>query len=167
MAAAALLPLAVVAGNTLRGQTVVVTGGGRGIGRALALICAEEGARVALLARTAAEIEAVADEAAASGALAMLVRSCDVTDAAAVDSTIEDVAAVLGGIDVLINNAGGSCSKASNGFAVSSTLATFSSPTAPRASARLQCQTQDSRLSPFSSSRSFTRSLLFGTGYMK
>ena len=60
---AALLPL-VASSLLLEGQRVVVTGGGRGIGRAIALICADEGAQVAVLARSVDELEAVAAESA-------------------------------------------------------------------------------------------------------
>ena len=99
------------AGSGLLDKRVVVTGGGRGIGRAIALLCAQEGAHVALLARSAAEIEAVAAEAAAADYAAMVTRPCDVTDSVAVDSAIASLAAEMGGIDLLVNNAGNSCSK--------------------------------------------------------
>jgi len=104
----ALLHLPQAAASTLEGQRVVVTGGGRGIGRAIALLCAREGARVAILARSIDELSAVVEESGTS----MLYRTADVTDEAAVDEAIKAVASELGGIDVLINNAGGACRKA-------------------------------------------------------
>ena len=97
--------------SQLEGQRIVVTGGGRGIGRAIALICADEGARVAVLARSRDELEAVAAEGASRGATAMLTRATDVTDETAVESTIAELAKEMGGIDVLVNNAGGACNK--------------------------------------------------------
>ena len=106
-----MLPL-VAANDVLLGKSVIVTGGGRGIGRAIALLCAREGARVALLARSQSEIEAVAAEAVAVGASEPLVRACDVTDEAQVERTIADLTSEMGTIDVLINNAGGSGTKA-------------------------------------------------------
>ena len=54
---------ALMSASCLEHKKVLVTGGGRGIGRAIALACAEEGARVAILARTREELDAVADEA--------------------------------------------------------------------------------------------------------
>lgn len=97
----------------LEGQRIVVTGGGRGIGRAIALLCAEEGANVAILARSAAELGECAQTGASRGAQQpMLVRAgVDVTDEAAVEAAISSLAEEMGGIDVLINNAGGSCTK--------------------------------------------------------
>ena len=92
----------------LEGQRVVVTGGGRGIGRAIALICADEGAKVAVLARSASELEAVAAEGASRG---IIFRTADVTDEASVEEAISTLAQEMGGIDILINNAGGACSK--------------------------------------------------------
>ena len=85
----------------------MVTGGGRGIGRAIALLCAQEGARVAIVARGQDELAEVVSE----GGSAMTMRTADVTDSAAVESAVASIVEEMGGIDVLINNAGGSCSK--------------------------------------------------------
>ena len=91
---------------------MVVTGASRGIGRAIALRAARDGADVAILAKTAephptlpGTIHAVAAEVEAAGgrALAMAV---DVRDAAAIESAVARVVEVFGGIDVLVNNAG-------------------------------------------------------------
>jgi len=79
-----------------------VTGGGRGIGREIALAFAREGARVAVAARTAAEIEAVAAQC-GRGAVAIPL---DVTDEAACAVAVERAEHELGGLDVLVNNAG-------------------------------------------------------------
>lgn len=93
--------------STLEGQRVLVTGGGRGIGRAIALLCASEGARVAILARSSTELAAVAAE----GGPRIYTRAADVTDESAVESAVASIVAEMGGIDILINNAGGGCSK--------------------------------------------------------
>ena len=90
----------------LAGQVAVVTGGGRGIGRATALALAGAGAGVCVCARTAEEIEAVADEVRRLGRPALAV-PCDVADAAQVQALAERTIATLGRADILVNNAGG------------------------------------------------------------
>jgi NAD(P)-dependent dehydrogenase (short-subunit alcohol dehydrogenase family) len=82
-----------------------VTGGGRGLGREIALALATRGLAVAVGARTVAQVEAVADAARARGARAHAV-ALDVTDPAAVRAAVIDVATALGPVDVLVNNAG-------------------------------------------------------------
>src|SRR5688572_12437563 len=89
----------------LDGRVALVTGGGRGIGRAIAIALAGEGARVAVTARTATEIEAVAGEISASGGDAAAV-TLDVSDAAAVRRAFGEVRERFGHVDVLVNNAG-------------------------------------------------------------
>lgn len=86
----------------LDGRTALITGGGRGIGRAVALAFAREGARIAVAARTVAEIEAVAAEC-GNGAIAIPL---DVTDEVACAAAVARAAAELGRLDVLVNNAG-------------------------------------------------------------
>jgi 3-oxoacyl-[acyl-carrier protein] reductase len=86
----------------LCGRRVLVTGGGRAIGRAIALGCAAEGARVLALARTRAELEEVQRAAGSDVAIAV----ADVTDRAQVERLPARVDAELGGLDVLVNNAG-------------------------------------------------------------
>jgi 3-oxoacyl-[acyl-carrier protein] reductase len=89
----------------LRGKRVIITGASRGIGRALARAFATEGAKVALCARTAADLQQVADEI-ASTARAVIARAVDVTDTPGVQAFVAEVAASWGGVDVLVNNAG-------------------------------------------------------------
>jgi 2-hydroxycyclohexanecarboxyl-CoA dehydrogenase len=87
------------------GRTVIVTGGGGGIGAALCRRFADEGAAVAVLDRAASAATAVADGIAAGGGRSLAVES-DITERASVDAAVEHVAAELGPIDVLVNNAG-------------------------------------------------------------
>jgi NAD(P)-dependent dehydrogenase (short-subunit alcohol dehydrogenase family) len=89
----------------LRDRVALVTGGGRGIGRAIALAFAREGAHVALAARTSSQVESVAAEARALGRKALAV-SCDVADRAQVDLAVRATAEALGPVQILVNNAG-------------------------------------------------------------
>jgi NAD(P)-dependent dehydrogenase (short-subunit alcohol dehydrogenase family) len=86
-------------------RVALVTGGGRGIGRAIVLRLAKDGLRVAIAARTAAQIEDTAEAARASGAATLGV-VLDVTDAVGVAEAVRRTAIELGPIDVLVNNAG-------------------------------------------------------------
>lgn len=84
------------------GRTCIVTGGGRGIGRAVALALAAEGASVAVCARTAGQVEGVAGEI-GERALAVVL---DVTDQASCERAVAEVTARLGPPSVLVNAAG-------------------------------------------------------------
>jgi len=88
--------------GALEGKTALITGGGRGIGREVALAFAHEGARVAVAARTLAEVEDVA-RACGRGAIAVPL---DVTDEEACAATVARAEKELGRLDVLVNNAG-------------------------------------------------------------
>jgi 3-hydroxybutyrate dehydrogenase len=83
----------------------VVTGGGRGIGRAIALAFAREGLDVAVTSRSADQVSAVAAEIMAIGRRAVAI-SCDVSDKAAVTASVAQVREKLGPVTVLVNNAG-------------------------------------------------------------
>ena len=88
------------------GQVAVVTGAGKGIGRAIAIALAEAGADVALGARTAADIEAVAAEIRALGRRAIAVPT-DATSMDALEALAARAAAELGPVSIWVSNAGG------------------------------------------------------------
>jgi len=91
----------------LTDKIALITGGGRGIGRAIAEAFARAGASVALLARTESEIEQVAAELQQTYQVVTMCRACDVADAASVARAFADVADTFGtGINILVNNAG-------------------------------------------------------------
>jgi NAD(P)-dependent dehydrogenase (short-subunit alcohol dehydrogenase family) len=86
----------------LSGKTVVVTGASRGIGASVARVFADAGANVALMARSAASLEALAAE---IGARALAL-PCDVADFAAVEAALAKAKSQFGALDILIANAG-------------------------------------------------------------
>ncbi|HUB98270.1 MAG TPA: SDR family NAD(P)-dependent oxidoreductase [Solirubrobacterales bacterium] len=90
----------------MRDRVAIVTGGGRGIGRAIALGLAAEGATVAVIARSQDQLDAVVAEAAELGGegLALVV---DCMDGQALKAAVEEVHARRGRLDVLVNNVGG------------------------------------------------------------
>lgn len=90
---------------SLEGRSAVVTGGGRGIGRSIALALAQAGADVAVVARTSAEIQSVANEVCGLGPKGLAI-TADVArpdDIERMSRTVDDA---FGHIDILINNAG-------------------------------------------------------------
>lgn len=91
--------------ESLKGKKALITGAGKGIGKALALALAQEGVSVALLARTTTDLEKVAEEVAAFGVEAFVVQA-DVASLSSVNSAAEKVLSSFGTIDILINNAG-------------------------------------------------------------
>jgi 3-oxoacyl-[acyl-carrier protein] reductase len=93
----------------LKGRRAVVTGGSKGLGKAIAAELLAEGAAVAICSRHAGELEQTAAElrAAATEGQQVLALPCDVTDPAQVTDFITAATAALGGLDILVNNAGG------------------------------------------------------------
>ena len=91
--------------SRLHGRRALVTGASSGIGRALALRLAAEGARVALVARRADALEALAAEVRAAGGEALAL-PCDVAEREAVAAAAAHVVEAWGGVDLLVNNAG-------------------------------------------------------------
>ena len=91
--------------ESLAGKIALVTGAGKGIGRAIAIALAQEGAHVGLLARTESQLHSVAKEIEALGGKTAVV-TADVADRAAVEIAVGQVKDQLGPIDILINNAG-------------------------------------------------------------
>jgi NAD(P)-dependent dehydrogenase (short-subunit alcohol dehydrogenase family) len=94
----------------LDGKIALITGAGRGIGRAAALLFAAEGARVAIAEIARAEGEATARAIETAGGEALFVVT-DVTDPASVEAAIQATVARFGGLHVLYNNAGGATPK--------------------------------------------------------
>ncbi|MSP16339.1 MAG: SDR family oxidoreductase [Myxococcales bacterium] len=92
----------------LTGKVALVSGGSRGIGRAIALGLASEGARVAICARTAGPLADAHAELDAAGGGPHLAITADVTTADGVEDFVAQAARELGGIDLLVHNVGGS-----------------------------------------------------------
>jgi meso-butanediol dehydrogenase/(S,S)-butanediol dehydrogenase/diacetyl reductase len=92
--------------NPLHGRRALVTGGGRGIGRAIALALARAGADVAVAARSKDEIESVAAEIRAIGGCGVAVQM-DLMQRDRIEERVKTAAAMLGGLEIVVNNAGG------------------------------------------------------------
>ena len=90
---------------SIEGKKAIVTGAGRGIGKAIALTLAEAGVDVCVAARSGDELEAVAEEIRGTGRRAAAIPT-DITDEASVAAMVEGALGELGEIDVLVNNAG-------------------------------------------------------------
>ena len=89
----------------LRDASVLVTGAGRGIGRAVALALAREGARLTVVSRTAAELDSLVGEIEARGARGIAFAG-DLRSGSSCDAAIAAAIANFGGLQVLVNNAG-------------------------------------------------------------
>ncbi len=89
----------------LKGKSILITGAGRGIGRAIALECASEGANIILLARTHSELRNTAAEISRLGG-ASLIFVCDISSSSKVNKAVSSAKKEFGELDVLVNNAG-------------------------------------------------------------
>ncbi len=91
--------------ESLQGKIAIVTGAGKGIGKAIAIALAKEGVQVGLIARTSKDLEAVAAEITALGVKAAFAVA-DISSIAEVNKAVESIQSELGNTDILINNAG-------------------------------------------------------------
>jgi len=91
--------------ESLQGKNAIITGAGKGIGRALAIALAQEGVNIGLAARTASDLDTVAAELKQYG-VKTAIAIMDVADINAVNSAVASLKSELGAIDILINNAG-------------------------------------------------------------
>lgn len=91
----------------LSGKVAVVTGASSGLGRAMAKALAMQGANVAILARRLERLTELKKEIEETAKVKCLAIQCDITNEATVIQAAEQVAKELGGVDILINNAGG------------------------------------------------------------
>lgn len=91
--------------ESLKGKNALITGAGKGIGRAIAIALANEGVNVALISRTDKDLKSVTEEVKASN-VKTAIAVADVSDMAAVNKAVEKIQSELGNIDILINNAG-------------------------------------------------------------
>jgi 3-oxoacyl-[acyl-carrier protein] reductase len=91
--------------RSITGEVALITGAASGMGRATALLFADEGAKLALLDLDAGALGKVADEVRGAGGK-VFARALDISDSAALAAAIEAAAGELGGIDIAINNAG-------------------------------------------------------------
>ena len=91
--------------DKLKDRVALITGAGRGIGRAIALGYAEEGALIAGTARTESELKSLAEEIRQKGSKAVTI-SADLSEAQAPAEVIRQVEEALGNVDILVNNAG-------------------------------------------------------------
>lgn len=91
--------------ENLKGKNALITGGGKGIGKAIALALAKEGVNIGLIARTESDLYDVAREAEKSG-VKTAINAADVADRDAVEKAVNKIKSDLGAVDILINNAG-------------------------------------------------------------
>lgn len=91
---------------SLNNQVAIITGAGKGIGKAIAKALANEGAHLGLIARTISDLEALQSELKEQYNIKVAIASADISEQAAAEKAVNTLAAELGGVDILINNAG-------------------------------------------------------------
>lgn len=91
--------------ESLKGKNAIITGAGKGIGKAMAIALAQEGVNIGLMARTASDLAALAEELKQYG-VKTATATVDVSDIENVNAAVSQVKSELGVIDILINNAG-------------------------------------------------------------
>ena len=91
--------------QSLQGKIALVTGAGKGIGKAVAIALAKEGVHIGLIARTENDLETVAKEIKALG-VKVFYASADVSNMEQINAAVEKIETELGHVDILINNAG-------------------------------------------------------------
>src|SRR5262245_6019841 len=91
--------------RSIAGEAALITGSASGMGRATALLFADEGAKLALFDLDAAALEKVAAEIRAAGG-EVFAQALDISDTAGLSAAIEGAASRLGGLDIVVNNAG-------------------------------------------------------------
>ena len=91
--------------ESLNGKNALITGAGKGIGKAIAIALAKEGVNLAILARTQQDLEVLSDELRNLG-VKVSILTADVGDMHAVDQAVEKAMQEIGPIDILVNNAG-------------------------------------------------------------
>lgn len=91
--------------ESLKGKNAIITGAGKGIGKAMAIALAQEGVNIGLMARTASDLEVLAEELKQYG-VKTAIATVDVADIDNVNAAVGQVKSELGVIDILINNAG-------------------------------------------------------------
>ncbi|AZK47877.1 3-ketoacyl-ACP reductase [Paenibacillus lentus] len=91
---------------SLNNQVAIITGAGKGIGKAIAEALAKEGVHLGLIARTTSDLETLQSELKKSYGIKVAIASADISDQAAAEQAVNTLVAELGGVDILINNAG-------------------------------------------------------------
>lgn len=91
--------------ENIKGKVALVTGAGRGIGKATSIALAKEGVHIALIGRTQNNVDAVAKELEGYGVKTVAI-AADVTNLQQIEAAVEKINATLGSIDILVNNAG-------------------------------------------------------------
>ena len=91
--------------ESLKGKNAIITGAGKGIGKAMAIALAQEGVNIGLMARTISDLQILAEELKQYG-VKTAIATVDVSDIENVNDAVTKVKSELGVIDILINNAG-------------------------------------------------------------